>query len=227
VLARAVDLHHVGHEVLLGALAELLLQHLAVADDGVQRGAQLVAHVGQEGALGPAGVLGGVHRRHQRLLDALALRDVHDRAHRAHDAAGGVGERGAVHGGPEALPVLLAEAHLVLLGDALHAQGHALRVGRPVLLGHQELGHVPAHHGLALVARDLGHARVHVDDAVVGVGDDDALPEGLHGEAEPRVELAERVVFAAVGQGFLRGVRGAPIIRQGPAFDRLGPLSER
>ena len=36
-----------------------LLQHFAVADDGVERGAQLVAHVGQEGALGPVGDLGG------------------------------------------------------------------------------------------------------------------------------------------------------------------------
>ena len=40
---------------------KLALQHqLRHADDGVQRRADLVAHVGQEGALGAAGGLGGV-----------------------------------------------------------------------------------------------------------------------------------------------------------------------
>ena len=48
-----------------------LLQHLAVADDGVERGAQLVAHVGQELALGAAGGLGRVLGAQQRLLDLL------------------------------------------------------------------------------------------------------------------------------------------------------------
>ena len=37
------------------ALGELLLEELAIADDRVERGPQLMAHVGQEGALGPVG----------------------------------------------------------------------------------------------------------------------------------------------------------------------------
>ena len=55
VLARGVDLLEVGGEVLLAQVFGLFLQHLAVADDGVQRRAQLVAHVGQELALGAVG----------------------------------------------------------------------------------------------------------------------------------------------------------------------------
>ena len=46
------DLLEVGDEALLAQVVGLLLEHLAVADDGVERRAQLVAHVGQEGALG-------------------------------------------------------------------------------------------------------------------------------------------------------------------------------
>ena len=49
-----------GTQVVLADVLGLLLEHLAVADDGVERRAQLVAHVGQEGALGPVGGLGRV-----------------------------------------------------------------------------------------------------------------------------------------------------------------------
>jgi hypothetical protein len=56
----ALDLADVGQ--VLAALAaglDLLLDQVGVADDRVERGPQLVAHVGQEGALGPARGLGG------------------------------------------------------------------------------------------------------------------------------------------------------------------------
>ena len=52
--------------------AACFLQHLAVADDGVQRRAQLVAHVGEELALGAVGGLRRVLRLEQRLFRALA-----------------------------------------------------------------------------------------------------------------------------------------------------------
>ena len=45
----------VGRELCLSALPRFFDQHLAVADDGVERRAQLVAHVGQECALGFVG----------------------------------------------------------------------------------------------------------------------------------------------------------------------------
>ena len=54
----------------------VLLQHLAVADDGVERRAQLVAHVGEEGALGAAGGLGRVAGLDQLLLGPLPLGDL-------------------------------------------------------------------------------------------------------------------------------------------------------
>ena len=48
VLARRVDLGQVGDEGFLAEVLGFLLEHLAVADDGVERRAQLVGHVGQE-----------------------------------------------------------------------------------------------------------------------------------------------------------------------------------
>ena len=58
----------------------LLLEHLAVADDRVERRAQLVAHVGEELALGAVGDLGGVLRAEQFFLGAAAVGDVGVRA---------------------------------------------------------------------------------------------------------------------------------------------------
>ena len=52
------------------------LQQLGEADDGVERRAQLVRHLGQELRLGAVGALGLVARCHQRLLGFLARRDV-------------------------------------------------------------------------------------------------------------------------------------------------------
>ena len=57
VLAGGVDLLEVGDEVLVAQVFGLFLQHLAVADDGVERRAQLVGHVGQELATCAAGGL--------------------------------------------------------------------------------------------------------------------------------------------------------------------------
>ena len=63
VLARGLDLRQVANERLESdLLLRLLLQHLAVADDRVERCAQLVAHVGKELALGAIRALGLVPR---------------------------------------------------------------------------------------------------------------------------------------------------------------------
>ncbi len=79
MLAGAVDLLEVPDGVLEAAFLHLLLQQLAVEQDGVHGGAQLVAHVGQEDALGAAGllrlvfglgqVLVGLHQLGRALLD--------------------------------------------------------------------------------------------------------------------------------------------------------------
>src|SRR5262249_20121149 len=50
--------------------------HLSQPDDGVERGAQLVAHAGEEGRLGEAHRLGLVARSGERLLVTLALGDI-------------------------------------------------------------------------------------------------------------------------------------------------------
>ncbi len=55
-----LDLAEVGQQARLTQVLDLLLHHLAVADDGRQRRAQLMAHVGQERALRPVGRLGGL-----------------------------------------------------------------------------------------------------------------------------------------------------------------------
>ena len=52
------DLLEIGRRVGRALAARVLPQHLAVAEDGVERRAQLVAHVGQELALGEVGRLG-------------------------------------------------------------------------------------------------------------------------------------------------------------------------
>jgi hypothetical protein len=52
---------------------QLVQDHLREAQDGVHRRAQLVAHVGQEGGLGPAGLLELQVQRAQRLRGLLLL----------------------------------------------------------------------------------------------------------------------------------------------------------
>ncbi len=71
-----LDLADIAQEVLLAGFLHLLLDHLAVADDGRERRAQLVAHVGEELALGAVRGLGGVLGGAQLLLRLLALGDV-------------------------------------------------------------------------------------------------------------------------------------------------------
>ncbi len=52
MFARRTDLLQIGHQVFGSKVFDLFLQHLAVADNGVQGRAQLVAHVREKGALG-------------------------------------------------------------------------------------------------------------------------------------------------------------------------------
>ena len=80
VLGVGLDLAEVGEHRLLAHVLDLLLQHLAVADHGRQRGPQLVAHVGQERALGPVGGLGRFLGGREREFGLLALGDVGVRA---------------------------------------------------------------------------------------------------------------------------------------------------
>ena len=69
-----VDLLEVGQERLLAEVVGLLLEHLGVADDGVERRAQLVGHVRQEVRL----VLAGLCKLPARLLELLEQAGVLD-----------------------------------------------------------------------------------------------------------------------------------------------------
>ena len=62
VLAGAIDLLEIGQEGVLTEILGLLVQHLAVADDGVERRPQLMAHARQELALRLARAYGFVAR---------------------------------------------------------------------------------------------------------------------------------------------------------------------
>src|SRR5205823_13543979 len=74
--AGALDLLQVADAVLVALGFGVLLEKLAVADDRIERRAQLVAHVGEEGRFGTAHCLRLVARRAQRLLVALAFGNV-------------------------------------------------------------------------------------------------------------------------------------------------------
>src|SRR3989475_12665303 len=61
--AGAFDLLQVFDWFLVALVGGILLQDFAVADDRVERRAQLVRHVGEEARFGPVGFVGGVARR--------------------------------------------------------------------------------------------------------------------------------------------------------------------
>ena len=68
----------VGDEFVLPVIGRLFLQHLAVADDGVERRAQLVAHVGEELRL----VLARLLELPALVLDFVEQVDIGDGDHR-------------------------------------------------------------------------------------------------------------------------------------------------
>ena len=76
VRARPLDLLQLGHRVLLDLPGRPGPEQLAIAEDGIQGRAQLVAHVGQERALDLVGLHGAVVRLAHRLLGLLPRRDV-------------------------------------------------------------------------------------------------------------------------------------------------------
>ncbi|MEZ4429109.1 MAG: hypothetical protein R3A51_15670 [Nannocystaceae bacterium] len=76
MLGGGEHLEQIDRPALEALLVGVLDQQLAVADDRVQRRAQLVAHVGQEGALGLVGRLSGGARLGQLALADLGLREL-------------------------------------------------------------------------------------------------------------------------------------------------------
>ena len=68
-----VNLGQVPGEAGQALVGGLLLQHLAVTDDGIEGSTQLVTHIRQEGAFRAVGGLGGFFGPAQFFIDPLAL----------------------------------------------------------------------------------------------------------------------------------------------------------
>ncbi len=81
-------------------------QQTGHADDRIHRGADFVAHVGQEFRLGLVGLLGGVLRGDQLFLDLLALGDVLGDAAIGDQLALGIVEWRAAGREPDDIPLL-------------------------------------------------------------------------------------------------------------------------
>ena len=181
----------------VAGVLHLLLQHLAVADDGGQRRAKLVAHVGEELALRAVGGLGGVLGGVQLGLGELALGDV------------------GVSAGP------LAHRAVLQQGDAAHGHGAPLAVGaaQAVLDGVQGVvpdGVGPGQHGRVPVFGVDG-----LQPAGAGV-----LGLGLAGEGGPAGLRRRQLATGAgdpddAGAGFDQGAVALLAVLQ-PA---LGPLA--
>ena len=104
-------------------------QQFQQADHGIHRGADFVAHDGQEGALGLAAGFGGVAGRAQFVLGALAFGDIGiDR----HEAAIGQGHAADLDGAAVA-PSLFEPARHALARQRHPRRDNRLRVSRPEL----------------------------------------------------------------------------------------------
>ena len=190
MLPGCVDLLEIGHRFPVAALGRVFLQHLAVADDRIERGAQLMAHARQELALRAVRGFGLAPSGEQ-------LRDVVIQRHQAHAAT--VHD----HGHPQHLDLHQAAVLAAPLADHLHRPARQRLLGITHRLGARRLGgdqvvQVLADHlGLA-VAVHLLERRVAGDDPVVHVERHDrhravehqlgeVLPLLLGGGEQPRV----------------------------------------
>ncbi len=77
-----------------GAIQLRFAEQVGHADDTVERGAQFVAHAGQELALGVTGLLGLHPGDLQRFFSSLSLRDILSNAQEAHDLTVVIANRG-------------------------------------------------------------------------------------------------------------------------------------
>ena len=65
MVARAVNFFEVGDALLVAFVLRIFQQNLAVSDDGIERRAQFVAHLGQKIGLGRTGTFGFFGRKAQ------------------------------------------------------------------------------------------------------------------------------------------------------------------
>ena len=197
--------------------AEGALAHdLGEAENGVERRAQLVGHVGQEGGLGAGGrlgalLLGGVVLVHLGQLDRLALgvapgdRQIVDDRHQPalgirqtglmQLELGDVGADGdeAVVGGAALRQEQPAAVRQQRLGGALAAgegrAGHGMAVDRLAGLGHDGGQRRAARHVRLGQAEGLAIFGIAQDQAILAVAQDEGLGDVLDGVVELGVGL--------------------------------------
>ena len=227
----AHDIDHLGLLVVQPAVGE----HVDQAGHAVHGGADLVAHGGEEVALGAVGGLGGGERLAQlaragldQVLEALAV-VVQLRLHAARggdvlldrDVVGGLAGVVVDRDDVGALVVFLA----VLVAVVQHAGPRLARgqaaphvlVGAARRLARLQDARVPAQHLFGLVAALAQEALVHILDVAGEVGDDDALRALLDraGElAQGRLGLLARAHVVNDGEQ-----QGARLVQDGPAVD--------
>ena len=199
-------------EVLLTQILGVLLQHLGDADHGVERRAQLMAHVGQELALGAGRLLGLLHGAAQLEFRMLEVGDVGvDRD----DAA----VMGVALGDldPAAVGALLDQrlGRVAVARDPLGDPGvdPADRLADPTALGRAAHDRLERHAGLDRrgVARveHLAVAVVAEHQAVGGIEQGEALRDALDRVGQPALQATDRGLR-------LLALRGQPLaLRQG------------
>ena len=153
--------------LLIGQRAhEAVPQHLGEADDGVERRAELVGHVGQELGLHPARVFELDVLLLQCLLETLQLGHVPRRGEHALKLAVAIVERRRVVGDDRQLAVPRARGELVV-GDLALGQ-HAVDAG----LGAAGVGEV------ALEGAPMSSSRVHPVSASICLLTSVMMPRG-------------------------------------------------
>ena len=142
------------------------------------------------------------------LLGPAPIRDVRDRAHRAHDLALVVQDGIGGDDGPHLGAVLTLEAEVVLGVEALPAVGQVAPKGGNILL-ENELGHRAADHLRGGIPEHLRHAAIDEGRVPLRVHHHHAIAHHLHQAPESRLALPQGVGILAVARHFLRQFPGA------------------
>ena len=193
------------------------LQEAGEADDAGQRRADLVAHIGQEFALGPDRGLGSGLPASELLFHGPAFGDVAQLGDDAGHHALAVEDRRRPALQPHPPAILAADAQFVARGrpqrTAPRRAGHRRRAQddlRPVV-GMDEIHQVAAERVGGLVAELAARGRYILDDAIAVVADDDV--RGVLGQ-QPIARLA-------FGHGVLGGPALGDVAQMGDRTDDL------
>ena len=172
----------------------LLHHHFREADDGVERRAQLVAHIGKEAALGPIGLFGKIAGFDQLALIGLALGDVARHRHDVGTVAVRMRHRAAANLGPDMASARLFEPHHGGGRTAEIARIHEGGLHRLQIVGMAERGRHQPHQTFRRHPEQRQRRRTGISDAPVG---------GVTGDEVHRVVGQEPVHRRALGGGLI------------------------